>query len=164
MKPVRIALVSALVPMFAACATTPTAAVSEGDRGAEPPTSALYREIADRDAAVSDAFNRHDADALMALFDRDLEFFHDADGLQRYDRVQEDFRRLLAQDNGLRRELVPGSLRVYPVKDYGAMEIGKHRFCHMENGRNDCGTFNFLHVWRRTADGWKITRVMSYGH
>jgi hypothetical protein len=28
------------------------------------------------------------------------------------------------------RELVPGTLQVYPVKDYGAIEMGVHRFHH----------------------------------
>ena len=23
------------------------------------------------------------------------------------------------------------------------MEIGEHRFCHKENGKDDCGTFKF---------------------
>ena len=27
-----------------------------------------------------------------------------------------------------------------------------------------CGTFKFVHVWRRTANGWQITRAVSYDH
>jgi hypothetical protein len=64
----------------------------------------------------------------------------------------------------IRRELVPGSLQVYPIKDFGAIEIGTHRFCHKENGKDDCGNFPFVMVWRKSADSWKVSRVISYGH
>lgn len=47
---------------------------------------------------------------------------------------------------------------------YGAIQIGQHEFCHEENGIDDCGVFGFTHVWHRSSDGWKITRVLSYGH
>lgn len=156
-SPLLLALPLALL---AACASAPPAPPAAG----EAADSTLYREIAARDAAMGDAFNRHDLPALMALFDRDVEFFHDTGGLQRFDDVQRGFGGLFAQGNGIRRELLPGSLHVYPVKGYGAMEVGRHRFCHVENGRDDCGTFDFLQVWKRTGDGWTITRVMSYGH
>jgi hypothetical protein len=64
----------------------------------------------------------------------------------------------------------PTPLEVYPIKDYGAIEIGAHRFCHKEKGndaspaRTDCGTFKFAMVWRKIGDSWKISRVLSYGH
>jgi hypothetical protein len=35
---------------------------------------------------------------------------------------------------------------------------------HIENGKDDCGTFKFLQIWKHTADGWKLARVVSYGH
>lgn len=68
------------------------------------------------------------------------------------------------QNNGIRRDLVPGSLEVYPIRDYGAIEIGAHRFCHVENGKDDCGTFKFVQIWQKQQRGWKVTRVVSYGH
>ena len=45
-----------------------------------------------------------------------------------------------------------------------AIEIGAHRFCHREKGRITCGTCRFVHVWKQTDQGWKIARVVSYGH
>jgi hypothetical protein len=71
---------------------------------------------------------------------------------------------MFASAPDIRRDLEPGSLEVYPIKDYGAMEIGRHRFCHKENGKDDCGTFGFAMVWRKAGDSWKISRVLSYGH
>lgn len=47
---------------------------------------------------------------------------------------------------------------------FGAMQFGEHRFCHTENGKPDCGTFRFAHVWRKEGETWKLSRVLSYGH
>ena len=100
----------------------------------------------------------------MALFDENIEFYHDTGGLQHYADVKAGFANLFGRNNGIRRELVAGSLRVFPIKGYGAVELGTHRFCHVENGRDHCGTFDFVHVWRQSDGAWKITRVVSYGH
>ncbi|MGH8673987.1 MAG: nuclear transport factor 2 family protein, partial [Burkholderiales bacterium] len=86
------------------------------------------------------------------------------DGLAGYEQTMKNFERLFAQGSGIKRELVSGSLEVYPIKDYGAVQLGLHTFCHPENGVMDCGTFKFIHIWRRTDDGWKISRVISYNH
>jgi hypothetical protein len=64
----------------------------------------------------------------------------------------------------LRRDLVKGSLEVYPVKDYGAIETCLHKFCHVENGKDDCGTFKNVMVWQKKDGQWKVTRVISYDH
>ncbi|NKI35375.1 hypothetical protein HFP89_09365 [Wenzhouxiangella sp. XN79A] len=47
---------------------------------------------------------------------------------------------------------------------YGAIHEGQHRFCHEVDGADDCGTFDFLHIWKRETDGWRLARVVSYGH
>ncbi|PYJ11387.1 MAG: DUF4440 domain-containing protein [Verrucomicrobia bacterium] len=124
----------------------------------------LFETIARLDGDVFGAFNAHDVDRLMSLFTEDLEFYHDTGGLADYRQNAEGFRRMFASTPDIRRDLVKGSLEVYPVKDYGAMEIGEHRFCHKENGKDDCGTFKFAMVWRKTGESWKISRVLSYGH
>ena len=124
----------------------------------------LFETIARMDTAIFDAFNAHDIDHLMALFTDDLEFYHDAGGLSDKQQTGEAFKKMFAGTPDIRRDLVKSSLEVYPVKDYGAMEIGEHRFCHKENGKDDCGTFKFAMVWRKTGESWQISRVMSYGH
>ena len=116
------------------------------------------------DSSLSEAFNAHDVSRLMSLFARDVEFYHDTQGLQTYDEVASGFKGLFAGDDRIERTLVPGSLEVYPIKDYGAIEIGVHQFCHQENGEQECGSVRFLQVWKREGDQWVITRVVSYGH
>ena len=135
-----------------------------GLRGAEPESSALHAEVVRLDDRLSAAFNAHDLDRLMALFSPDLEFYHDADGLQSFAESKAGFGGLFAQNNGIKRQLVGGTLRVFPIAKYGALELGAHRFCHDENGKNVCGTFQFVHVWRQQGADWKIARVISYGH
>ncbi|MCU1230562.1 MAG: hypothetical protein JWO97_3446 [Acidobacteria bacterium] len=157
-------MLTAVLLFASACATTqpptptptPKAKTAEGQK--------LYDEIARMDTAMGDAFNAHDLDRLMALFSEDLEFYHDAGGLQSHRDVTNGFRNLFSRNDGLHRELVPGSLEVYPIHGYGAIEVGAHRFCHKENGRDDCGTFKFMEVWRQNAGTWKMTRVISYDH
>jgi ketosteroid isomerase-like protein len=124
----------------------------------------LFETIARLDSEIFGAFNKHDVARLMSLFSEDLEFYHDTGGLSNYAENAESFKKMFASTPDIRRDLEPGSLQVYPIKDYGAMEIGRHRFCHKENGKDDCGTFGFAMVWRKTGDSWKISRVLSYGH
>jgi ketosteroid isomerase-like protein len=166
MKRRRLLLLTAVLSSVVTCAAR-AASPPQSDvapRSGEAGTSPLFQAIASADAALSAAFNAHDVDGLMASFTDDLEFFHDTDGLQKYAEVRRSFAALFAQGNGIRRELVAETLRVYPLKDYGAIELGQHRFCHLENGSNECGTFEFVHVWKITKGKWQIARVVSYGH
>jgi ketosteroid isomerase-like protein len=129
-----------------------------------PATRALFEEIVAADSVLFSAFNARDLDQLETMFTRDLEFYHDQTGLTSYEENMKAFEDLFGRDDGLRRDLVAGSLEVYPVKDYGAIEIGEHTFCHEEDGKEDCGTFPFVMVWRKEGSAWKVSRVISYGH
>jgi ketosteroid isomerase-like protein len=134
---------------------------------AEAPDKAqaeLFETIARLDSEIFGAFNQHDVARLMSLFTEDLEFYHDTGGLSNHAENAESFKKMFASTPDIRRDLEPGSLQVYPIKDYGAMEIGRHRFCHKENGKDDCGSFGFAMVWRKSGVSWKISRVLSFGH
>lgn len=124
----------------------------------------LYSEIAHMDSVLFNAFNNRDTVTFKKLFTTDLEFFHDQGGLTDYAYTIQSLKNAANRNDGLKRELVRGSLEVYPIPNYGAMEIGAHTFCHLENGKQDCGTFKFVHVWKKIGNEWKITRVVSYGH
>jgi hypothetical protein len=128
------------------------------------PQDSLYGIIQHEDSLLFAAYNAHDLRTIMTFFTSDLEFYHDKGGLTNYAQNLDGFKSNFEKNNALHREMVPGSLEVYPVKEYGAMEIGEHKFCHDENGKQDCGTFKFAMVWKKTPGGWKISRVLSYGH
>jgi len=124
----------------------------------------LYHAIAAQDSGLFRAFNAHNIEQLKTFFTQDLEFYDDKSGLTDYDQTDENFKKMFDQNNGIKRELIPNSLEVYPIKDYGVIEIGEHQFCHIENGKNDCGTFPFIIVWQNQGGDWKVSRVISYNH
>jgi hypothetical protein len=129
---------------------------------ANPPN--LKADILAMDKKLFDAFNGRDLETFKVVFDPALEFFHDTGGLAGYDKSIENTKRLFANAGDLKRELLLETLEVYPIKDYGAIQTGSHRFCHTENGKPDCGTFKFLQIWKNTKGAWTLVRVVSYGH
>jgi hypothetical protein len=143
-----------------------------GVRDAAPPppdsaeAGALFDELARMDSLLFDAsFVACDTARVNGLFAPDVEFYHDLTGYKRGAAVRADFARLAREcprDRGMRRELVPGTLRVYPLKDYGAVQQGMHRF--VERGAAVPVVARFVHVWRRDGAGWKVGRVLSYDH
>lgn len=124
----------------------------------------LYAEILKMDTVFFDAFNRQDLETIKVLFAEDLEFYHDMGGFSDYSKNLEASQKLFENNKTLKRELIRESLKVYPIKDYGALQIGEHKFCHIDNGKNDCGVFKFTHIWRKVGDTWKLARVISYDH
>ena len=130
----------------------------------KPVSQDLYAEIIHMDSVLFNAFNSRDTLTFKTLFTTDLEFYHDKGGLTDYTFSIESLKRTTASNTDLKRELIPGSLEVYPIKEYGAVQIGSHRFCHTENGKPDCGTFKFVHIWKKKDGQWKISRVASYDH
>ena len=45
------------------------------------------------------------------------------------------FKKTFESDRRVRRELVRGTLEVYPIRDYGALETGIHHFYATEKGQ-----------------------------
>ena len=64
-------------------------AAASGNATAErqPAPSSLQAEIARADSEMFEAFNAHDLDRAMDWFARDLEFYHDRNGVASYDGV-----------------------------------------------------------------------------
>lgn len=132
----------------------------------QPASPELFAEIARMDSLMFDAFNQHNTDSLMQYFSGDLEFYHDKGGLDDYARTREKSLALFENNktNGLRRDLIKESLEVYPIPGFGALETCLHRFCHKENGKDDCGVFKNIMLWKKTGDSWKVSRVISFDH
>ena len=126
--------------------------------------SALYDEIVAADKKLFDAFNARDIRVVRTMFDRDLEFYHDRGGLAGYEQTIRQLSQNFSRPTSPRRELMTDSLEVHPIRDYGAVQTGAHRFCHEENGKTECGVFKFVHVWQKKDNRWRITRVVSYDH
>lgn len=137
---------------------------------ASPVSKDLYDTIAHLDGVLFEAFNSCNVEGFAALMTDDIEFYHDQSGLMLSPKTQADGlkMRCAEQDkNGiLRRELIKGSLEVYPIKNYGAVEIGVHNFYRTLSGQQEklTTTAKFIQIWRENNGEWKVSRIISYGH
>ena len=131
------------------------------------PDSPLYRQVKALDTKVFKAYNSCDLATLSDMVDENLEFYHDKTGLSL---GKAGF--IIAIKNNIchkvRRELVLATLEVFPLKNYGAIEIGSHTFCNMsetpvcKDETNGVGKFFML--WQKQGDQYRLTRVVSYDH
>ena len=145
-----------------ACATSTSRERAENSARA----GTLFETVSALDTAAFDAFNKCSApDQLQkhaGFFAPDIEFYHDTGGVT-WTRPA-----MLANTEqfvcgNFRRELVPGSSSVFPIKDFGAIAQGAHRFCQFKSGECE-GLADFAIVWRNQGGKWEMTRVFSYGH
>src|SRR5262249_15628149 len=90
----------------------------------------LDKTIAALDAKLFGAYNHCDLKTFGDLVADDVEFYHDQGGvtLGREKLVESIKNNICTGDT--QRELVPGTLKVYYMKGYGAIEMGVHRFLH----------------------------------
>ena len=121
----------------------------------------LTQVITALDKQLFDAYNTCNIEKLGTLVTDDLEFYHDKTGLAVGKQVFLDaIKKNIC--GKVTRELVQGSLEVYPLHGYGAVEIGVHRFHHP--GDSDVGEAKFVQLWQYKDGAWKISRVISYDH
>ncbi len=135
------------------------------DSHAQAQTSGvLFNEIAHADSLQFEAFNARNLDQLMNYFDNSLELYQDNTGVRNFDQTKQAFGGLFKMSYVLTRKLIPGTMEVYPIKDYGAIETGQHTFSHVENGQLQTFTFKFMQIWQKKDGVWKVTREVTYGH
>jgi hypothetical protein len=145
--------------------------------------SKLFETMQQLDTQLFEAANHCDYEKLTAMVDENLEFYHDQGGLtlgrQAFlDSIKNNTCGVMI------RELVPATFQVYPIKGYGAMELGVHRFHHpghekafpaakqlgmthfLDPGAAEwpVGEAKFLQIWQLKDGTWRLTRVVSYGH
>lgn len=134
--------------------------------GADAPDTrggALFDSLAVADSLLFDAFYvRCDADATIAMYTADAEFYHDQGGVKVGADAMAAFRSFCARDNGVRRVLVAGSVRVFPIAGFGAVQLGRHRFVHADGSPS--GEAKFIQLWQRTPAGWRATKTISVDH
>lgn len=151
-----------------------TANLAGAQKAGPVATKELFKEIAEQDRMLFDAvFNTCDVQALSGLVTDDFEMYHDKGGLVSTSGAQfvENIRGMCerqktGEDYRARRELVEGTLEVYPLNNYGAVEVGVHRFYKKTEGQPDklVEIARFTQVWKKEASGWKLARVVSYDH
>jgi len=122
--------------------------------------SELYRTIAHMDSVYFNAYNSCDMDTQARIYSDSIEFYHDESGLET---SKKDLLKAIKENicGKVTRELVPGSLEVYPLPGFGAVEIALHRFINHAEHDHVSEPSRFIVVWRHRDGKWQITRVIS---
>jgi hypothetical protein len=126
----------------------------------KPGSQALYDTIARMDSVYFTAYNNCDMATQAAIYSDSLEFYHDGSGLSTSKRailtaIKENI------CGKVTRVLVKASLEVYPIPNFGAVEIGLHRFINHQENDHVSPPERFVVVWRNRDGKWQITRVIS---
>lgn len=110
------------------------------------------------------AFVACDAAKIYTFLTDDIEFYHDQAGASIGSQVRSDFENLTRNcpaKRGIRRELVPGTLRSFPMKGGYAVQMGEHRFIQPTGPATAA---RFVHLWQKKDDRWRLSRVLSFDH
>lgn len=123
----------------------------------------LFQTILAQDTKLFDAYNHCDLATLGTMVADDLEFYHDQTGLTV---GKAPFLAAIKQNicGKVERALMVETLEVYPLKGFGAVEIGIHRFKHPGHPEDGMGDAKFVTLWQNKDGAWKVTRVISYEH
>jgi hypothetical protein len=151
----------AVLVILAALAALPLAS-AQTQSSAAPDN--LFKTIQSLDTRLFDAYNHCDLVSFSSLIAEDVEFYHDKTGLAlgRANLVNGIKNNICGK---VTRQLVSGSLEIYPIANYGAVEIGIHRFHHPGHEDSDSvGEAKFVQLWQNKDGNWKITRVISFDH
>ena len=148
---------SLLVSLILSCASVHAQSSTEPNSQ----SGTLFKTIESLDAQLFDAYNHCDLTKLGDMVADDLEFYHDQTGLAV---GKAPFLAAIKENicGKVQRTLVPGSMEVYPLKGYGAVQLGVHRFHHPND--NGVGEAKFVTLWQNKGGAWKVTRVISYDH
>src|SRR5689334_9337458 len=113
-----------------------------------PQSKELYNVIAHMDSVYFNAYNNCDMQTQARIYSDSIEFYHDKTGLTTSKQALLD----AIKDNicgKVKRELVPGSIEVYPIAGFGAVEIGLHRFINHAEGDSRSKPDKFIVVWKQ---------------
>lgn len=141
--------------------------------GAPAASPDLVAFLAAKDLLLFEAVFDCRLELLTSLVADDFEFFHDKGGKTANsgpEFVAAVTQGCEHQKTGVnfkaRRELVEGTMTVHVLQNYGAMQMGTHRFFALQAGQPDrlTETGKFIDLWKQEGDTWKLARVISYDH
>jgi hypothetical protein len=137
-------------------------------------SSNLYKTLKSKDSLLFDiGFNTCDIVQFEALVTEDLEFYHDQGGiLKSKEKFLEITRNGICKSDEFvsRRELVTGSIEVFPLYNngelYGAIQQGMHQFYEKPKGKpeNKGSIARFTHLWLFLEGDWYLSRILSFDH
>ncbi len=124
-----------------------------------PESKSLHDSIVYMDSVLFEAYNTCKPDQFGNLISNDIEFYHDRGGLttSKTDLVQAIKNNICGK---VSRELLAGSIEVYPIPNYGAVQMGAHRFHNLQE-KSTSRFAKFVHTWHKENGQWKLARVIS---
>jgi hypothetical protein len=133
---------------------------TEGLLPYNPASKELHDSILHLDKIFFDAYNNCQLNVFEDLISEDIEFYHDQGGLST---SKKDLIESLKNNicNKVTRELLTGSIEVYPIPGYGAVQMGAHRFHNKAEPGAESRYAKFVHTWKNENGKWRITRVIS---
>lgn len=151
-------------PLYLFClllfAVTATEAQTPAIPGYTPDDTALYRIIVQQDSIFFHAYNTCDMSTQAAMYADSIEFYHDKGGLMTSKKeLLEATRKNIC--GKVTRTLEPGSIEVYPIKGFGAIETGIHRFHNNQEPDAPSHPGKFIIIWKQTGNSWQLSRVVS---
>lgn len=161
------------MPLIAGLIAALAVAQSPAPAAAIPDEAVLAPIIAERDAALfATMFDRCDPAALADLVSEDLEFYHDRGGLTATRTAfVEDYAkgceaRKAPDARRSRRELVPGTMKIYAIPGVGAVEEASHLFYERQGDGPETlvGRARFSMLWRLEDGHWRLARAFSIDH
>jgi len=156
----KLKLASLLALLITAATSFTASAQSQDTYSYKITDQKLYNTIVHMDSVYFNAYNTCDMATQAAIYSDSIEFYHDKGGLMT---SKKDLLKAL-KDNicgKVTRVLVPGSVEVYPVGDWGAVEVGLHRFINHVESETPSKPDKFIVIWRHRNNQWQITRVVS---
>tara|TARA_R110000868_G_scaffold121034_1_gene321100 strand:+ start:12679 stop:14139 length:1461 start_codon:yes stop_codon:yes gene_type:complete len=120
----------------------------------------LHNTIILMDKEFFDAYNSCDLEKQASIYADNIEFFHDKGGLMtsKQDIIVGTEKNIC---NKVTRTLINGSVEVYPINNYGAVEIGYHKFYNNQEPNAEAIPSKFIIMWHSDNGNWKITKVIS---
>jgi hypothetical protein len=125
-----------------------------------PDSNELHDTITRMDSLFFDAYNTCKLDVMEAIIADDIEFYHDRGGLT----TSKKELLLSLKDNvcgKVSRELLKGSIEVYPIPGYGAVQMAAHRFHNNQEPPNTSSHYSKFVPWHKVGGQWKLERVIS---
>ncbi len=120
----------------------------------------LYNQIVKMDSIYFTAYNTCDMKTQADIFHDDIELFHDKGGLTTSKKeLLESLEKNIC--GKVTRTLIKGSIEVYPIKNYGAVEIGYHKFYNNREPEAKSIPSKFIAIWKQENNQWKMTKVIS---
>lgn len=125
-----------------------------------PADKALFEQISAMDKAFFDAYNSCDLKKQDMIYSDSIEFFHDKGGLtsSKAEIISGTEKNICGK---VTRTLIPGSIEVYPINNYGAIETGFHQFYNNEEPDAESKPSKFIIFWKKENKNWIITKVVS---